>query len=139
MFILEVELFERIPSHIIDEIAEFAIEESYPAKHVLFRQGNLAEFLYILAGGEVILTVPGGKRTTVFPLTETGSVFGWSAIVEPRRYTATAEVLADARVVKIDGERLMGLLEKHPHEGLVVMSRLAGIIATRLMQSYQSL
>ena len=138
MFVLETELFNRIPSHIIHEIAKFAQEESYPEEHVLFREGELAEFLYILESGQVAITVQGEERT-VFPVTQTGSVFGWSAIVEPRRYTATAECVIDTKVVKIDGERLMGLLERHPHEGLIVMRRLAGIIATRLIQSYQRL
>ena len=138
MFIQEVELFERIPSHMINEIAEFAIEESYPGEHVLFREGDLAEDLYILEDGQVNLALQGEDRI-VFPVTQEGSVFGWSAFVEPQRYTATAKFVMDSKVIKIDGERVLGLLERHPHEGLIIMRRLAGVIATRLVQSYQRL
>jgi CRP-like cAMP-binding protein len=138
MFIQEAELFERIPSHIIDEIAEFAIEESYPADHVLFSEGDLADDLYILEDGQVHLALRG-EDLIVFPVTQEGSVFGWSAIVEPQRYTTTAKFAKDSKVIKIHGERMLVLLEKHPHEGLIIMRRLAGVIATRLVQSYHKL
>lgn len=138
MFIKEVELFNRIPSHVIDEIAQFASEESLSAEDVLFREGEFADYLYILVDGQVAITLPG-KGIVSFPVDETGSVFGWSAIVEPRRYTATAECTMDSKVIKIDGERLLRVFERHPSEGLTVMRRLAGVVAVRLEQSYRRL
>jgi CRP-like cAMP-binding protein len=136
MFMQEVELFKSIPSHILHEITQFASEESVRTEQVLFRAGDVAEYLYILEDGQVAITVPG-KETITFSVDETGSVFGWSALVEPRRYTATAECTMDSKVIKIDGERLLGLFERHPHEGLLVLRRLAGVIATRLVQTYR--
>lgn len=138
MLIREVELFDRIPSHIIDEIAGFAVEETHPLDHVLFRQGEDADYLYILEDGQVAVTAPGEKPVT-FPISEPGAIFGWSALVEPRKYTATAELSMDSQVVKIDGERLLRVFENHPHEGLTVMRRLAGVVASRLIQTYQRL
>lgn len=138
MLIREVELFDRIPSHIIDEIAAFAVEEKHPLDHVLFRRGEDADYLYILEDGQVALTTPGEKQVT-FPISETGAIFGWSALVEPRKYTATAECSMDSQVVKIDGERLLRVFENHPHEGLTVMRRLAGVVASRLIRTYQRL
>jgi CRP-like cAMP-binding protein len=136
MFIREVELFQQIPSHIIDEIAQFATEESYSVEQVLFREGDFADYLYILEDGQIAVTLPG-KETITFPVDDTGSVFGWSALVEPRRYTATAECTMESKVIKIDGERLLRLFERHPNEGLMIMRRLAGVIGTRLVQSYR--
>lgn len=138
MYIQELELFDRIPSHIINEIAEFAIEEDYSAEQVLFRQGEDADYLYLLEDGQLAILVEGEKRV-VFPITEPGSIFGWSALVEPRKYTASAEFAMDSKVMKLDGERLLRLFERHPHEGLLIMRRLAGVIAGRLMDSYQKL
>lgn len=138
MYIQELELFDRIPSHIINEIAGFAQEESHAAEQVLFRQGDDADYLYLLEDGQVAIIVEGEKRV-VFPITEPGSIFGWSALVEPRKYTASAELAMDSKVMKLDGERLLRLFERHPHEGLLIMRRLAGIIAGRLMDSYQKL
>ena len=136
MFIQEVELFKGIPSHIIDEIAELVTEESYPAGHVLFREGDFADYLYILEEGELDLTVKREKQL-FFPVDKTGSVFGWSSLVEPNLYTAKAECVKESRVIKIDADRLMRVFQKHPAEGLTIMRRLAGVIATRLIKSYK--
>ena len=136
MFIQEVELFKGIPSHIIDEIAEIVTEESYPAGHVLFREGDFADYLYILEEGELDLTIKKGKQLS-FPVDKTGSVFGWSSLVEPNLYTAKAECVKESSVIKIDADRLMRVFQKHPAEGLTIMKRLAGVIATRLIKSYK--
>ncbi|NLI34652.1 MAG: cyclic nucleotide-binding domain-containing protein [Deltaproteobacteria bacterium] len=136
MFMQEVELFKSIPSHILHEITQFASEESVQAEEVLFREGDIAEYLYILEDGQVVITVPGKKAIT-FPVDSAGSVFGWSALVEPRRYTASAECTMDSKVIKIDGERLLKLFERYPHEGLLILRRLAGVMGTRLVQSYR--
>jgi len=138
MFIQEVELFQGIPSHIIDEIAELITQESHKAGHVLFRDSDFADYLYILEEGEINLTVPGDKRLS-FPVVTTGSVFGWSSLVEPRRYTAASECVRDSKIIKIDADRLMRVFQTHPVEGLTIMRRLAGVIATRLLKSYKEI
>ncbi len=138
MFVQEVELFQGIPSHIIDEIADLIIQESQKAGHVLFRDGDFADYLYILEEGEINLTVQGDKRLS-FPIATTGSVFGWSSLVEPRRYTAASECVKDSKIIKIDADRLMRVFQIHPAEGLTIMRRLAGVIATRLLKSYQEI
>jgi len=138
MFIRETDLFSELPSHIIDEIASLAVEEMFPAGQVLFRRGDLAESLYILEEGAVDITISEGGLVS-FPLTSSGDVFGWSALVEPNRYTASAECMKESKVIRIDGARLMRVFEKHPAEGLHVMRRLCGVIASRLSESYKAL
>ena len=39
--------------------------------------------------------------------------------------------------VRLDGVQLEHVFERHPHEGLIVMRRLAGIIASRIKTGYQ--
>ena len=138
MFFQEVELFHGIPSHIIDEIAELVIQENHKAGQILFKEGDFADYLYILEEGEIKLAIKGDKQLS-FSMDKTGSIFGWSALVEPRRYTATADCVKDCKVIKVDADRLMSTFQKHPAEGLAIMRRLAGVIADRLMKSYQGL
>ena len=138
MFFQEVELFQGIPSHIIDEISELVIQESHKAGEILFKEGDFADYLYILEEGEIELAIKGDKQLS-FSMDKTGSIFGWSALVEPRRYTATSECVKDSKVIKVDADRLMSTFQKHPAEGLAIMRRLAGVVAERLMKSYQEL
>ena len=136
MLVREIELFNGIASHIIDEIAEVAIEETFSSGHVLFQKEDFADYLYILEEGEINITIQG-QRNISFSVNQLGQMLGWSALVEPNRYTATAECVKASKLIKIDGGRLMRILEKHPREGLTVMRRLAGVIANRLVKSYQ--
>jgi CRP-like cAMP-binding protein len=138
MFIQEVELFQGIPTHIIDEIAELITQESYKAGHILFQEGDFADYLYILEEGEINLTFQGEKRLS-FPMDKMGAVLGWSSLVEPRMYTAAAECMKDSKIIKIDADRMMRVFQRHPAEGLTIMRRLAGVIAARLVKSYQEL
>jgi CRP-like cAMP-binding protein len=138
MFVQEVELFKGIPSHIIDEIAELATQENHKAGNVLFQEGDYADYLYILEEGEIALAVMGEIQLS-FSVDNTCAIFGWSALVEPRRYTATAECAKESKVIKVDADRLMRTFEKYPAAGLTIMRRLAGVVAERLMKSYQGL
>jgi CRP-like cAMP-binding protein len=110
----------------------------YPKGTVIFKRGDLADSLYILEEGRVDLLIYGIKRFS-FPLQHPGYVFGWSALVEPNRYTATAECIDECKVIKLDGTRLMHLFEKHPVEGLTIMKRLAGVVGMRLDKVYKQL
>jgi CRP-like cAMP-binding protein len=104
----------------------------------LFKEGDFADYLYILEEGKIELAIKGDKQLS-FSMDKTGSIFGWSALVEPRRYTATAECAKESKVIKVDADRLMRTFQKHPAEGLAIMRRLAGVVAERLMKSYQEL
>jgi CRP-like cAMP-binding protein len=136
LLIREAELFRGVASHIIDEIAGIASEEVFSSGCVIFKEEDFAEYLYILEEGvieiaKIEIAIEGEVRISML-LTQPGYVFGWSALVEPRRYTAAATCLKDSKVIKLDGDRLMRIFEKHPAEGLTIMKRLAGVIASRL-------
>jgi len=138
MFFQEGELFQGIPSHIIKEISGIAVEEVYPAGQVIFKKGDFADALYILEEGGVEITIDG-KTQVSFSVTHPADVFGWSALVEPNKYTAAAKCTENSKVLKIDGDLLSRIFEKHPQEGLIVIKRLAGVIAARLMNAYEKI
>jgi CRP-like cAMP-binding protein len=61
-----------------------------------------------------------------------GELFGWSALVEPRRYSATIKCLARSRVFSMPGEELERLFQHDPPLGLHFMKKIAGLIDQRL-------
>ena len=81
MFIKEMDLFQRIPSRMIDEIAALASEEVFPPGSILFQSGETADSLYILEEDGVEITI-GEEGHTCFPLDRSGDMFGWSALVD---------------------------------------------------------
>lgn len=138
MFMIEAGLFKGIASHIINEIAGIATEESYPAGHVIFEKDDIADYLYILEEGEVKITFPG-KNPVTFQVEKSGHMLGWSAMMDPSIYTAKGECVKESKLIKIDGGRLTRIFENHPSEGLLVIRRLAGVISARLINCYQEI
>lgn len=130
MFLETVDLFKGIDSKIIREISLHAVEERIEQGRVLFQKGDFAENLYILEEGVMDLTIEGQVHIS-FTVDNPGDVFGWSALVEPHRYTARAECAMKGKVVKIRGDRLTEIFQKYPSDALTVMKRLAKVIATR--------
>lgn len=78
---------------------------------------------------------PGGQEFTVGTVGSSGETFGWSAVVEPRRYTASAVCLEDCRVLAIPAAGLLSYLGREPGVGFPVMRRLAGIVSSRLQET----
>ncbi len=136
MFLEKVEIFQGLNSGFLEEVHRLAREERRSEGTVLFRAGDPAENLYVLKDGQVALTT-GGKSSITFPIEESGAVFGWSALVEPRIYTATAELTMDSIFYSWDGNDLLRIFENHPREGLLVLRRLARVIGSRLKASYE--
>lgn len=131
-------LFAGLSDPILDRITAFCREETFQAGAVIFSEGDEARTLYILQEGVVTIRIQpaaGAKSIVVEPIEKCG-VFGWSALVEPNVYTASAVCATDAQVIAIDGQKLIATLKEFPSAGLVVMQRLAATISSRLRRTW---
>ena len=127
-------LFEGLTEKQLKAIADIAEEASCQHGAVLFWEGDLAEYLYLLLEGEINIFVQLSsrpERVTVSVIGEPYMPVGWSGLVAPHVYTASALCEADCRLVAIDGEALMGVLEDDPALGFVVMRRIAEMLSSR--------
>ena len=133
----ECDIFRGLPSAAVEGLAELCREHTYSSGYTIVTEGEPADTLYVLVKGMVSLRLHPveGRELTVGILSTGGDTFGWSALVEPRRYTASAVCLEDCRVLAIPGVELLSYLEKNPAIGFPVMRRLAGIISSRLQET----
>ena len=136
MLIEETELFKDLGPEFMNEISSVCREESYRKDEVLFKRGDIAENLYILVEGCVSLFISNGGSLS-FTLEKPGRVFGWSSLVEPRRYTMTAECYEETTAIRVDTARLEHVFDRYPREAYRVMKRLAGVVGQRLINSYE--
>ena len=59
-----------------------------------------------------------------------GEVFGWAALLESQPHRiARSRALEDSAVLRVNGRQALKLLEADPASGLVVMRRLAALVA----------
>ncbi len=132
----DAELFAGFSEEDATLVAVLAREVNVRAGEVLFRLGDPAQVLYVLRRGRMELTFPlmvmGEQRETRFQSMEPGKTLAWSALVPPHRLTLSARATTDAALLGFDRDDLQRLLQAHPSIGRIVMSNLAGVIATRL-------
>jgi len=131
-------LFEGIPEEILAAIAEVSEEITLTKGRPAFVEGSEAEHVFILLEGELdiqvsLASMPGSVTVAVINLPNQS--FGWSGIVPPYNYTASALCKTDCRILAIDGKKLIQVLQQKPESGFIVMQRIAELIARRLRNS----
>lgn len=104
----------------------------------IFREGEVAAALYVLAEGEVKLAMkvpadsPYASGQAVVDRVTKGGVFGWSALVAPHILTLSACCTKDTKILVIGGTDLNELLDKEPRLGYEIMKGLVRVIGSRL-------
>ena len=138
----EFPLFRNLPEELLDKVAAICEEAAFPQGESVFREGDKADKLHFLLEGVIVLKVKLTSRPesiTVSAVNQRYEGFGWSGIVPPYHYTATAICEADCKILTIPGEGFLKFLAADPAAGFTVMQRLTELIASRLRTSRQAL
>lgn len=135
MYFKQADIFWGMKKEIVKEIMKNAVQESHPEGELLFREGDVADTFYVLLKGRIKLNI-GETGRVVYVVSKAGEAFGWSSLIDRDVYTASAECLAQTKLLKFDKEKLQKALVEDPANGLIFFRRLAETLGTRLMQSY---
>ncbi len=138
----QFDLFKDIPANVLREIAEISQDVFVQKDHFVFREGEQAEHVHLLVKGSIALRVGLTSRpdfVTVSIIARPYQTLGWSGLIPPHHYTASAYCEEDTHLIAIPGRPLLHILSNHPEAGFTVMLRVAEIIADRLRNSRQAL
>ena len=103
---------------------------------VVFEQDEQAEYLYVVVAGEVAIRFkPDDGPELIVSRIKSGDVFGWSAAFGSGKYTSGAVCINQATLLRVRGEDLKMLRENHPETGILILQRLATIVAKRVENS----
>jgi len=135
--ILTLPLFRGLGSEEVQILARSFMRETFEQGQMLFAQGEPARRLYILTRGRVGIRFKpyDGDVVTVADI-EPGGVFGWSAALNRPAYTSSAVAIEAGEAISISGEKLRHLCEAYPKTGVVILERLAEVIAERLNSTH---
>ena len=134
----EAELFKGLSHTALEKITAFCQEATYPRGDTIYTEGDETQHVYVLNYGLVTLRVdvPGNKeKMMITAIRDRGETFGWSALIAPHIHTATAICLEPTKLLVIDANKLMRLLEEDPQSGFIVMKNVATLIASRLRKT----
>jgi CRP/FNR family cyclic AMP-dependent transcriptional regulator len=131
-------LFQGLSSHELNLLAERFQYDSFLEGSIIFDQGDPADRLYVLIAGRVAIRFKpdDGEVLTVTEIEENG-VFGWSSALGRSTYTSSAACLEDCQTVSVMGDELRKLWVTHPETGVIILERLAEVIAERLRNTHE--
>ena len=137
----ECVVFQTLTEAELDRIADMCAPQDYAAGATVFSEGAPSDKIYVLQSGKVALQMQlpaggpqPGRRISV-DIVSKNEVFGWSALVMPRRYTLMAVCLEPTRLLAIDGVRLRALMQEDSHIGYELLNGLIGVVASRLEET----
>jgi CRP-like cAMP-binding protein len=111
-----------------------------PSGSQLFEQGDLADFLYLVVDGQVSIRYkPDDGPEILVTHVGNGGVVGWSALLGNRVYTSGAICTSQCQLVRVRGAELRDLCEHHSETGVVILERLAAVIAERLRNTHDEI
>ena len=137
------DIFNGLEDGELAEIAALCREHVYEPESICFTEGSKAEDLYLLREGQIEIKIelrrPWRHTKSTVTTIGPGRLFGWSALVEPGVFTASARCTKRAEVITVRGADLIDLFEKNSHIGYVVMKNLSAVIGSRLTRTRQRL
>ncbi|MDO8473844.1 MAG: cyclic nucleotide-binding domain-containing protein [Dehalococcoidia bacterium] len=135
------DVFSELSDSDLDQVAGFCAIQDFGAGTTIFAEGTPSDNLYVLESGKVVLQMqlpapkPQSSRRVSVDVVTKNEVFGWSALVEPRRYTLTAVCLEPCKVLAIDGARLRVLFNRNKAIGYDLLTRMMAVVASRLEET----
>ncbi len=117
----------------LDNLADIARLEEYEEGDVIFTEGDPVDSVYLVISGQVALEVNGsGVSPQHLINVSAGESLGWSALMRRKHRVSTAKAIAETRVFRFDGEKLLSICDDHPRFGYCIMQATAAALADRL-------
>jgi CRP/FNR family cyclic AMP-dependent transcriptional regulator len=133
----QLPFFQGLELDQIELLSALFIPWDCEADTVIFEQGELAEFLYVIVSGEIIVQFkPDDGPAILVARVQDGGVVGWSAALGSRTYTSAAMTTVDSSLLRVRGSDLRTLCGREAALGQIILDRLAGIIAERLRSTH---
>jgi CRP-like cAMP-binding protein len=130
------EIMRGIGTSTLKAIAAAAMLKMVEEGETLYSVGDPVRSVYVVAAGRLRFILGGdGRPAAQGTIIRAGDILGWAALLgdQPRRI-ATVMALEDCRLLEIEGEALLGILDRDPRSGYLVMQRLARMITQSFLE-----
>jgi len=124
----KVEILEGLSELEMQSIVSFFQEENIASGVFLCEEGARADQLYILEQGSVSIR---SQKLGQLEIATPGKIVGWSFLVPPYRYTASAVTTIPSQFLTIKSPDFYYLIHREPQMGVKIMKNLAQIMASR--------
>lgn len=134
-------LFENVDDDTIKKIEQFTTIQRVAKESILFYEGEEPKFLYLLTKGVIKLyKTSSNHKEIVLKYFQDNELIGEVANFENMPYPATAKAYSDIEVLKIDFDKLKGIILNDPNLSFNIqrslikkIKNLENIISTNLV------
>jgi NitT/TauT family transport system permease protein len=114
----------------LEAIADQAELISLDSGQRLYQEGEPSDAIYVIIDGRLQHSLgPAAEATKLVREIGAGEVIGWAALLKSRpRRLASVKALSATRLLKIQGERLLSMIDRDPGEATTILSRFATMI-----------
>lgn len=138
MYFKQSDFFTGMAHGFVKDIMANVEKIACAAGNVIFQEGDETRYFYILIKGHVKLSI-GREGRTVFFINRAGECFGWSSLIDRPHFSATAVCAAPTSLMRLEKTQVRRIIQSDPHNGLIFMERIAGMIGDRLLNCYRTL
>jgi CRP-like cAMP-binding protein len=140
-FLKQSDIFYQLTPTQLELIANLCQEVVYQAKDVIFKENSSSKELYVIAQGEIEITItPGATESgsgsgeeTVIARLRRGQSFGEIALVDEGLRSASARASQkDTHLLIVQRDKLIMLCETYPQLGYRLMHNLAADLAMKI-------
>lgn len=122
-------IFSNIPGEMLVDIGRISYKKTFPAKNVIFSQGDKGDSLYIINKGKVRIYRRSleGIETELTLLRE-GNYFGELALLTGKPRAGYAETMEETELIVINKDQFDKILKEHPQIASVFIDQLSSWI-----------
>jgi CRP-like cAMP-binding protein len=128
-----VRFLHDIANEHLRQIASVAELRDFPANAVVFREGQISLFLYLVVQGNVSLEINVPDRGRIrFETVGSGELLGWSPLLQAGPMTATARSLVPTQLIVLNAAQVKALCAHDTGFGYELVQRAAQALSQRL-------
>ena len=120
-------IFSSLDDDELSELANLARERSFMSNEFIFWDGDTPDWFYVIAEGKVkVLKHSSLGKEFIIAFFSPGEMFGEVAVFENKPYPASAQAVAETKVVAIKREDFLSFLANRPQVALRIIHVLGG-------------
>lgn len=121
-----IPLFSDLTEHELKSLIASGGRRKYPAKNILFQEGEPGDFLLVILSGKVkvLLTGKDGQEY-ILSLLGQGSFFGEMSLLESAPRSATVMTMEPSEFLRIGGQEFGELLQRNSTIALKILKHLS--------------
>lgn len=120
-------IFHTLNDDELAELSRLAIEHRFAPDEFIFWEEDTPDWFYIIAEGKVkVLKYSSLGKEFIIAFFEPGEMFGEVAVFENKPYPASAQAIAETRVLGIKKDDFLSFLVNRPQVALRIINVLGG-------------